>query len=61
MKKILTGVLALVLALGFTIFTQPSAVAADSPDTVTAHLTVSVQDDAGNSSLPKRAMEVTWQ
>lgn len=53
MKKILTGVLALVLALGFTIFTQPSAVAADSPGTVTAHLTVSVQDDAGKLIFAK--------
>ena len=53
MKKILTGVLALVLALGFTIFTQPSAVAADSPDTVTVHLTVSLQDENGKNVFAK--------
>ena len=53
MKKLLAGILTFILVLGGVTFSQPSVSAADSPGTVTAHLTVSVQDDAGKLIFAK--------
>ena len=53
MKKILTWLLSFALALGFTAFVQPTAMAADTPGAVTAHLTVSLNDADGNPGFAK--------
>lgn len=53
MKKLLAGILTFILVLGGVTFSQPSVSAADSPGTVTAHLTVSVQDDNGKLIFAK--------
>lgn len=53
MKKLLAGILTFILVLGCVAFSQPSVSAADSPGTVTAHLTVSVQDEDGKLIFAK--------
>lgn len=53
MKKILTWLLSFALALGFTAFVQPTAMAADTPESVTAYLTVSLNDADGKPCFAK--------
>lgn len=44
MKRLLTGIFALILMLGCITISQPRATAADTPKEITAYLTIALQD-----------------
>ena len=53
MKKLLTGFIALIMALGFVAVSQPRALAADAPESLTAYLTIALQNKDGAYDFAK--------
>ena len=68
MKRLLTGIFALILMLGCITISQPRATAADTPKEITAYLTIALQDADGKydfagandgTSMASKAIQVS--